>query len=210
MVQVHAPQGVEVRVLSWAPQDSFSKFQEVPEKPRKALCPRGFLFFTYNLASKARQYVGSIIAYAIHNNLREDGIPLALQGILRPTRKAISLQSRSRPTSDPSFMPSMPIGRRSHAALKLTRLSGLRPGVVASAPWTERRPAHQPQLVAADNRWCAHRVSGELRIHPLREQLILVDALDAVFGCPPVCQVLSPRDRAHPEYVSRFNSYRLV
>src|SRR5471030_736470 len=40
MVQVHAPQGVEVRVLSWAPTDSSKKY----EKPRKALSLRGFLF----------------------------------------------------------------------------------------------------------------------------------------------------------------------
>jgi hypothetical protein len=40
MVQVHAPQGVEVRVLSWAPTDSQKKY----EKPRKALSLRGFLY----------------------------------------------------------------------------------------------------------------------------------------------------------------------
>ena len=30
-----------------------------------------------NLASKARQYVGGIVSFAIHNELREDGLPLA-------------------------------------------------------------------------------------------------------------------------------------
>ncbi len=32
-----------------------------------------------DLASKARQYVGGIVSYAIHNDLREDGLPLALR-----------------------------------------------------------------------------------------------------------------------------------
>ncbi len=91
-----------------------------------------------NLATKARQYVGGIIAYAIQNNLREDGIPLALQGILPSFKKghipAITKPADIGPLARAINAYRSPITR---AALKLTMLTGLRPGVVASVPWTE-------------------------------------------------------------------------
>ena len=91
-----------------------------------------------NLASKARQYVGGIVSYAIHNELREDGLPLALRGVL-PRHKKGHIPAITKPADIGPLVKainaySSPITR---AALKLAMLTGLRPGVIASAPRSE-------------------------------------------------------------------------
>ncbi|MGF6967341.1 integrase [Paraburkholderia sp. WC7.3g] len=91
-----------------------------------------------NLATKARQYVGGIVTYAIHHSLREDGIPLSLRGVI-PRHEKGHIPAITKPTEIVPLVQAIntyqsPITR---AALKLTMLTGLRPGVVATAPWDE-------------------------------------------------------------------------
>jgi len=91
-----------------------------------------------NLATKARQYVGGIVTYAIQHGLREDGVPLALRGVIPRHRKghipAITKPAEITPLVQAIDTYKSPITR---AALKLTMLTGLRPGVIAAAPWGE-------------------------------------------------------------------------
>jgi integrase len=91
-----------------------------------------------NLATKARQYVGGIVTYAIHHGLREDGVPLSLRGVI-PRHKKGHIPAITKPTEIAPLVQAIntyksPITR---AALKLTMLTGLRPGVIAAAPWDE-------------------------------------------------------------------------
>ncbi|WP_240162891.1 site-specific integrase [Paraburkholderia sp. Cy-641] len=91
-----------------------------------------------NLATKARQYVGGIVTYAIHHSLRDDGVPLSLRGVI-PRHEKGHIPAITKPTEIASLVQAIntyksPITR---AALKLTMLTSLRPGVVASAPWDE-------------------------------------------------------------------------
>lgn len=91
-----------------------------------------------NLATKARQYVGGIVTYAIHHSLREDGVPLSLRGVI-PRHKKGHIPAITKPTEIVPLVQAIntyksPITR---AALELTMLTGLRPGVVAAAPWDE-------------------------------------------------------------------------
>ncbi|KWF32672.1 integrase [Burkholderia diffusa] len=91
-----------------------------------------------NLATKARQYVGGIVTYAIHHRLREDGVPLSLRGVI-PRHEKGHIPAITKPTEIVPLVQAIntyksPITR---AALKLTMLTGLRPGVIAAAPWEE-------------------------------------------------------------------------
>ncbi|WP_027211431.1 tyrosine-type recombinase/integrase [Burkholderia sp. WSM2232] len=91
-----------------------------------------------NLATKARQYVGGIVTYAIQHGLREDGVPLSLRGVIPRHKKghipAITKPAEITPLVQAINMYKSPLTR---GALKLTMLTGLRPGVVAAAPWGE-------------------------------------------------------------------------
>ncbi|WP_407675296.1 phage integrase central domain-containing protein [Paraburkholderia sprentiae] len=47
----------------------------------------GIAIHAPNLATKARQYVGGIVTYAIYHDLREDGVPLSLRGVIPRHKK---------------------------------------------------------------------------------------------------------------------------
>lgn len=91
-----------------------------------------------NLATKARQYVGGIVTYAVQNGLREDGAALTLRGVVPRHKKghipAITKPADIGPLALAIDAYKSPITR---TALKLTMLTGLRPGVVAAVPWDE-------------------------------------------------------------------------
>jgi len=91
-----------------------------------------------SLAVKARQYLSGIVEHAVRLGLREDGRTLSLRGTVprhekrhiaaatsTKELKALVLALRSYPS---------PVTR---AALRLTMLTAMRPGVVASATWDE-------------------------------------------------------------------------
>ncbi|RZF30445.1 DUF4102 domain-containing protein [Paraburkholderia sp. UYCP14C] len=91
-----------------------------------------------NLATKARQYVGGIVTYAVQNGLREDKSALMLRGVVPRHNKghipAITRPADIGPLAIAINAYKSPITR---AALLLTMFTGLRPGVVAAAPWDE-------------------------------------------------------------------------
>ncbi len=91
-----------------------------------------------NLATKARQHVGGIVTYSVQNGLREDGAALTFRGVV-PRHKKGHIPPITRPADIGPVALAIdayksPITR---AALKLTMLTGLRPGVVTAARWDE-------------------------------------------------------------------------
>ncbi|TCK36675.1 integrase [Paraburkholderia sp. BL8N3] len=91
-----------------------------------------------NLAVKARQYLKAIITFAVHNSLREDGRPLALDGVIPSYEKrhipAITRPEHIGPLVRAIDAYSSPITR---AALQVALLTALRPGEIAGARWDE-------------------------------------------------------------------------
>ena len=89
-----------------------------------------------NLAVKARQYLGGIVAYAIQQGLREDGKLLSLRGTVAKHDKghipAITKPAELRPLLLAIDAYSSPTTR---AALLLASLTAMRPAIVASARW---------------------------------------------------------------------------
>ncbi|WP_293039187.1 tyrosine-type recombinase/integrase [Paraburkholderia sp.] len=78
------------------------------------------------------------MTYATHHSLREDGVPLSLRGVI-PRHEKGHIPAITKPTEIVPLVQAIntyksPITR---AALKLTMLTGLRPGVIAAAPWDE-------------------------------------------------------------------------
>lgn len=91
-----------------------------------------------SLASKARQYLGGIVNYAIRQGLRDEGRLLALRGTVPRHSKghipaATSVGEVTVLVKAIEAYPT-PVMR---AALKLAMLTAMRPGIVASARWDE-------------------------------------------------------------------------
>ncbi|KXU91125.1 integrase [Paraburkholderia monticola] len=123
-----------------------------------------------NLATKARQFLGGIVTYAVQNGLREDGAALTLRGVV-PRHKKGHIPAITKPTEIAPLVIAIdayksPITR---AALKLTMLTGLRPGVVASVPWDEVNLETAEWHVAAERMKMRHD-----HIVPLPKQAIAV------------------------------------
>lgn len=89
-----------------------------------------------NLAVKARQYLGGMVAYAIQQGLREDGKLLSLRGTLVKYDAghipAITKPAELRPLLLAIDAYAQPVTR---TALLLASLTALRPSVIASAQW---------------------------------------------------------------------------
>jgi integrase len=90
------------------------------------------------LASKARQYFGGIIAYAIRHGLRDDGRVLSLRGAVPKHAKghipaATDLKEVAAVAKAIAAYPILV----TRAALQLAMLTAMRPGVVASARWAD-------------------------------------------------------------------------
>lgn len=89
-----------------------------------------------NLAVKARQYLGGMVAYAIQQGLREDGKHLSLRGTLARYDAghipAITKPAELRPLLLAIDAYSQPVTR---TALLLASMTALRPSVIASAQW---------------------------------------------------------------------------
>ncbi|CAB3657455.1 Prophage integrase IntA [Paraburkholderia rhynchosiae] len=132
-----------------------------------------------NLATKARQYVGGIVTYAIQHGPREDGIPLSLRGVI-PRHKKGHIPAITKPAEIAPLVQAIntyksPITR---AALKLTMLTGLRPGVVASASWDEMDLDVAEWQVPAGRMKMQHE-----HIVPLPKQAVeLLEELEALTG----------------------------
>jgi len=72
-----------------------------------------------NFATKARQYVGGIVTYAIHHSLRDDGVPLSLRGVI-PRHENGHIPAITKPAEIASLVQAIntyksPITRGKHA-----------------------------------------------------------------------------------------------
>lgn len=90
------------------------------------------------LAQKARGYLGSVVEFAIHGGLREEGRLLSLRGAV-PKRDKGHIPAATTPDQVGKLLRAIdaydsPVTR---AALVVTMLTALRPGVVAGARWEE-------------------------------------------------------------------------
>lgn len=90
------------------------------------------------LAQKARGHLGSIIEFAIHRGLREEGRNLSLKGAV-PKHGKGHIAAATNPEEIRSLLKAIdaydsPVTR---SALIVTMLTALRPGVVAGARWDE-------------------------------------------------------------------------
>ena len=90
------------------------------------------------LAMKARQYLSGIVAYAIRQGLREDGRLLNLRGAV-PKHEKGHFPAATDPREIVALLKAIdayptPVTR---AALTLTMLTAMRPGVVAAARWAD-------------------------------------------------------------------------
>lgn len=91
-----------------------------------------------SLAAKARQYLGGIVTYAIRHGLREDGRLLSLRGAV-PKHDKGHIPAATTPKEVAAVAKAIdaypvPVTR---AALTLAMLTAMRPGLVASARWSE-------------------------------------------------------------------------
>lgn len=128
------------------------------------------------LASKARQYLGGIISYAIRQGLRDDGRLLSLRGTV-PRHDKGHIPAATTPAEVKPLLLAIdaypaPVLR---AALTLASLTAMRPGIVASARWDEIN------LKSGEWHVDGHNVDGSLRmkmghahIVPLPKQAIAV------------------------------------
>jgi integrase len=123
-----------------------------------------------NLATKARQYVGGIVMYAVQNGLREDGAALTLRGAV-PRHKKGHIPAITKPADIAPLVLAIDAYKSpfTRAALKLTMLTGLRPGVVAAVPWDELNLKTAEWHVAAERMKMRHD-----HIVPLPTQAIAV------------------------------------
>ncbi|HUG71876.1 MAG TPA: site-specific integrase [Steroidobacteraceae bacterium] len=91
-----------------------------------------------SLASKARQYLGGIVHYAIREGLREDGRLLSLRGAIG-THRTNHIPAATNPSDVRSVALAVhacgvPVTR---AALQIAMLTAQRPGEVVSMEWEE-------------------------------------------------------------------------
>jgi integrase len=123
-----------------------------------------------NLATKARQYVGGIVTYAVQNGLRADGGALILRGVV-PRHRNGHIPAITRPADIGPLALAIDAYRSpiTRAALKLTMLTGLRPSVVAAVPWTEVNLETAEWHVAAERMKMRHD-----HIVPLPKQAITI------------------------------------
>lgn len=90
------------------------------------------------LAEKARGYLSSIVEFAINGGLRKEGASLSLKGTV-PKRQKGHIAAATTPEAIKTLLTALdsydsPVTR---AALTVTMLTALRPGVVAGARWAE-------------------------------------------------------------------------
>lgn len=109
------------------------------------------------LAVKARGYLNGIVEFAIHQGLREEGRSLLLKGII-PKRDKGHIAAATNLNDIKALLKAIdgyesPVTR---AALLVTMLTALRPGVVAAARWAEIDLDEAEWLVPAERMKMRH------------------------------------------------------
>jgi integrase len=146
------------------------------------------------LADKARGYIGSIVEYAIHDGLREEGRLLLLKGAV-PKRDKGHIAAATTPDEIRALLKAIdaydtPVVR---AALVVTMLTALRPGVVAGARWAEIDLDAAEWLIPPDRMKTRHAHLTPLpqqAVAAIREMLRFTSGEEYVF--PPLARQKSP------------------
>lgn len=141
------------RKTSWAPE-SYRKAQYVVRKllqpaigerdmrtlrsPHVTDTLRSIAANTPSLAKKAQQYLNGVIEYCIHEGIRGDDQVLRLKGVL-PSHRGGHVPAVTRQQAVGQLMRTIQAyeGIVVRSALLLAAWTALRPGVVASAKWSE-------------------------------------------------------------------------
>lgn len=99
---------------------------------------RGIAITTPSLAKKAIQYLNGVVDYCIHEGVREDDQVLRLKGVL-PRHRGGHVPAVTRQQEVGQLMRTIQSyeGTVVRSALLLAAWTALRPGVVASAKWSE-------------------------------------------------------------------------
>ncbi|MGF6855877.1 tyrosine-type recombinase/integrase [Paraburkholderia sp. CI3] len=119
------------------------------------------------------------MTYAVQNGLREHGAALTLRGV-EPRHKKGHIPAITKPADIAPLVVAINAynSRITRAALKLTMLTGLRPGVVAAVPWDEVNLKTGEWRVAAERMKMRHD-----HIVPLPTQAIAaLNELQALTG----------------------------
>jgi integrase len=142
------------------------------------------------LAQKARGHLGSIVEFAIHRGLREEGRTLSLKGAV-PKHGKGHIAAATNPDDVRTLLGAIdgydsPVTR---AALVVAMLTALRPGVVAGARWDEIDLEAAEWLVPADRMKTRHAHLIPLprqAVDELRGMLKFTAGTDYVF--PPLAR----------------------
>jgi integrase len=151
-----------------------------------------------SLASKARQYLGGIVHYAIREGLREDGRLLSLRGAISTHRTnhipAATSPSDVRKVALAVHSYGVPVTR---IALQIAMLTAQRPGEVVSMEWAE------VDLINAEWRIPAHKMKmRHVHIVPLASQAVqLLQEMRAYTGGKQF--VFPPLARQQTEHLHR-------
>lgn len=146
------------------------------------------------LAAKARQYLGGIVGYAIRHGLREDGKLLSLRGAV-PKHDKGHIPAATNPKEVAAVAKAieaypMPVTR---AALTLAMLTAMRPGIVASARWSEIDLDAAEWVVPGPRMKTGHAHIVSLprqAVALLRDMLVYTQGKDYVF--PPLARQKTP------------------
>ena len=146
------------------------------------------------LATKARQYLTGIVAYAIRQGLREDGRLLDLRGAV-PKHAKGHIAAATDPKAVAALAKAIDAYPTSvvRAALKLAMLTAMRPGVVASARWDEIDLEAAEWHVSGERMKTGHAHIVSLprqAIAVLREMQAYTEGREYVF--PPLAQQTTP------------------
>ncbi|MBE1162802.1 tyrosine-type recombinase/integrase [Dyella acidiphila] len=153
------------------------------------------------LARKAKQHVGSIVGYAIDEGMRSDDAVLRLNNLL-PKHEGGHIPAITESERElESLLKAIEHydNRVVRAALKLAMLTAQRPGIVASARWSEMNLAAAEWNVPGKNPDGSNRMktgkdfSTSLptqALHVLEEMRLLTGGMEYVF--PPLAQQRTP------------------
>ena len=156
-----------------------------------------------SLANKARNFLTGIVTYAIRKRLREEGKLLSMKGIA-PNRARGHIPAATDPKTIAELAKAIdayvtPVTR---GALKLTMLTAMRPGIVASARWDEIDLEAAEWHVAGERMKTrhAHIVSLPTQaVEILRSMLAYTEGQEYVF--PPLARQGTPH--LHRDALSR-------
>lgn len=146
------------------------------------------------LAQKARGHLGSIVEFAIHSGLREEGRHLSLKGAV-PKHGKGHIAAATNPDEIRTLLSAVDAYDSSvtRAALIVTMLTALRPGVVAGARWSEINLQDAEWLVPPERMKTRNAHLVPLPVQAVNEiKAMLKFTGDGEYVFPPLARQKSP------------------